>query len=115
MREENEMIDGLFYFAHPYDSTDNTPAKNYQLCNQRAVKLIDLGYMIFSPITHSHPLHVIKKHPSEFWMSIDRLIMPMCMGLILAPRWKESRGCKEEYEYFKSIGRMILFYEDLIK
>ena len=70
--------------------------------------------MIFSPITHGHPLQVIKKYPSEFWMSIDRLIMPMCMGLILAPRWKESRGCKEEKAYFESIGRMILFYEDLV-
>ena len=109
------MIDGLWYFAHPYDSTNNTPAKNYQLCNQRATKLMDLGYIIFSPITHSHPLNVIKKRSFESWMSFDRLIMPMCMGLILAPRWRESKGCKEEYEYFKSIGRMILFYEDLIK
>ena len=60
-----EFKNGIWYFAHPYTCKDANgnyvsggEEANFRLCNIRAAKLIEKGYVIYSPISHTHPIHV---------------------------------------------------------
>ena len=106
----------LWYFAHPYSSpSKENHSENFALCNDRAVRLLDNGYLIFSPISHSHPLQHVKESTLDFWLKLDVEFMDRCDGLILAPGWEESEGCRFEYEYFKEKNKPILFYSEIFK
>lgn len=100
----------LYYFAHPYSGN---PEENFRLANERTLKLLNAGYNVFSPITHSHPLQAIESHDYEFWMQLDEVIIPRCGGLILAPGWRKSKGCQSERDIFAKRGLPILEYAEL--
>lgn len=105
----------LWYFAHPYSSSEpDGRSKNFHLCNQRAVQLLDAGYHIFSPISHSHPLQGVARNGSEFWLDLDASFMQRCDGLILAPGWETSKGCRVEQDYFSKAGKPILHLEQAL-
>ena len=95
----------LYYFSHPY--TGNAE-ENFKLANARSLKLIKSGYYIISPITHSHPLDQLEKHDLKFWMNLDQVIMSHCDGIILAPNWETSKGCRLELRYFIKSDKEIL-------
>jgi len=103
----------LWYFAHPY-SGENEQG-NFDLNNERVSALLDFGYRIYGPITYCHVLHLVKHRDWKFWIDFDRPFMEKCDGLILAPGWENSKGCKIEYEYFQKVGKPILFYRELVK
>lgn len=104
----------LWYFAHPYSaSTKPGQIRNFELANERAIRLLDAGYMIFSPISHSHPLQEVKDSSRDYWISLDKCFMNRCDGLILAPGWKESKGCRIEKEYFEKTGKFIKLFEEM--
>jgi len=124
------MTDKLYYFAHPYSAISmKEPRKeeeeNYFLCVQRSARLIEMGYNIFSPIAHSHPIERAmdesKKVEGQFWMDLDFNIIHRDTfdGIIMGPKWQSSKGCNEEYEWFRDNKRWdgqyheILFYDDL--
>lgn len=98
----------LYYFAHPY--TGNY-AENYDLCMERSNKLLDLGYYHINPLTHSVPLHEMKERSDEFWYEFDLEILKRCDGIILAPKWNLSKGCKLEFVKAKELGLEIIHYE----
>ena len=70
---------GLWYFAHPYTVKDDDgryvpegEEANFQLANIRAAELIRLGYNVYSPISHTHPIHrasptFLGRHEHEVW------------------------------------------------
>ena len=105
----------LWYFGHPYSSrAENGKLANFNLCNERTVQLLDLGYKIFSPISHSHPLQKVKQNSSEFWIDLDSAFMDRCDGLILAPHWENSKGCEIEYDYFKKQNKPVLYFANIV-
>jgi len=101
----------LYYFAHPYSGN---PEENFRLANERTVVLIENDWDVFSPISHSHPLQLIKDRPYDEWMELDNVIMSRCDGLILAPGWQKSKGCVLEREWFAKRGLPILEYDGLM-
>ena len=122
---------GLFYFCHPYSAkTKEGREANFNLCCRRSAKLLLKGYNIFSPIVHSHPTE--RASPEmlqwsiekrwEFWIDIDIALLEYVgfTGVILAPLWGRSKGCRREYDWFLSHkqpdGRVheILKYNDVI-
>jgi len=100
----------LFYFAHPYSGNCE---ENFRLANERTIKLLNAGYHIFSPISHSHPLQMVQDNSYKFWLCLDKTIMSRCDGIILAPGWKDSKGCQVERKWFESMGLPILEYEKM--
>jgi hypothetical protein len=126
-----KMKPGLYYFAHPYSAkTEEGRTANFELACRRSAILLLKGYNIFSPIVHSHPIEMANPEllswPQEklwqFWLDIDLAILEFVnfTGIILAPLWGTSKGCKKEYEWFlghvRSDGKPydILRYNDLI-
>ena len=118
----------LYYFAHPYTCKDKEgkiihvgEEANFNLCNIRGGELIEKGYMIYSPISHTHTIHVsnpqfLANNEYELWLKLDNLIIDKTDfdGIILAPEWESSNGCKKEKLIFEGKGLEVLFYEDII-
>jgi len=123
------MKHGLWYFAHPYTVRDlernaipEGQEANFRICCQRSAGLIKRGYMIYSPIAATHPIHIadpdfIRKQEYDLWMQLDGRIMAKTKfkGIILAPGWEKSQGCTDEKNHFESKGLEIKLYEDIIK
>lgn len=126
--EKIKMKKGLFYFAHPYTVKDKdgnyvpeAEEANFQLANYRAGRLLLAGYNIYSPISHTHPIHratieFLKKHEHKLWYDFDLAFIEHAnfTGIILAPGWEESEGCRLEYEIFRRTDKPILLYELII-
>ena len=124
-----EWKDGVFYFCHPYTCRDENgnyiPGReeaNFRLCNIRAAKLIEKGYLVISPISHTHPIHIayppfVGKNVHDMWYDFDNRIIAQLpfKGAILAPNWEKSAGCRDERELFISLGRKVLLYDDIMK
>lgn len=123
------MKEGLWYFAHPYTVKDENgnyvPAgeeANFRLCCYRSSRLLLAGYNIYSPIAHTHPIHMscpkfLERHEHEAWYLLDVAFMEHAdfTGIILAPGWKESKGCVAEWEWFCNRDRRVLYYDDIVK
>lgn len=104
-------MEKLYYFAHPYEED---PEKNFKLANTRTVKLLDAGYLVFSPITHTHYLQGVKQNNHDFWLHLDFTIMDRCDVVIFAPEWEHSKGCVLEMKRAIQRKQQILFYPDFL-
>jgi len=67
---------GYGYLAVPYSHSDpEIQAQRYQKVCKAAAKLMEAGFIIFSPITHTIPLEELVKPATksdhEFWMRQD--------------------------------------------
>jgi len=128
-REEYKMKSkGFYYFAHPYTCRDKDgnfvsegEQANFELCNQRAARLIELGYNIYSPISHTHPIHraspvFLGRHEHEAWYVLDNEFIAKTQfdGIILAPGWENSSGCVNECRQFEERGLKVLMYEHVL-
>ena len=124
------MIDkGLWYFAHPYTAKDkdgnyvpSAEEANFHLANMLAAELIKRGYNVYSPISHTHPIHracpeFLKHHEHELWYRLDNEMIDKTdwVGIIMAPGWEQSKGCLEERFAFQERGKWIRCYGDIIK
>jgi len=119
----NEALSGWWYLAHPYTCKDRDgryifegEVANFYLANLRAAQLIDAGWKIYSPISHTHPIHAA--YPSFVggqvhapWYEYDNdfiRIVPF-VGIILSPEWEGSSGCRDEKELFEQLGRKVMY------
>lgn len=123
------MINKLYYFAHQYTAKDaqgknllDKERENFELSCVRSAELIKLGYNIYSPISHSHPIHVtsekwLQTGEYKIWVNLNNLMIERTKfdGIILSPEWETSSGCKAEKKLFESKGLEILLYHDLIE
>lgn len=73
------------YLAIPYSIWDLE--KSFKLANKMAAKLMKEGYIVFSPISHSHPIgKLLTDHQldHDFWMNQDLPWLECCDRVILA-------------------------------
>lgn len=123
------MNKGLWYFAHSYTVKDREGKyvpegedANFHLCNWRAAQLLRAGYNIYSPISHTHPIHracpeFLAAHEHEMWYQLDIHFLENAnfQGIILAPGWDYSKGCEIERSWFVAHNKEVLFYTDIVK
>ena len=119
---------GLWYFAHPYTCRDKDgnfvqtgEEANFRLCCYRSGQLFLAGCNIYSPIAHTHPIHMatpefLARHEHELWyqLDLDFIRKTDFDGIILAPLWETSKGCRMERNAFEDMGRDVKFYKDII-
>jgi hypothetical protein len=111
----------LYYLATPYSKNesnkdmDEKGAESYNYL--RAVTytniLISRGFLIFSPVVYTHYLHCEVERDYKFWIQYVDQIMERCDGIILAPNWELSEGCKRELKYFKEKNKQIFYFKDV--
>jgi len=95
------MKNKLAYLATPYSSDDPTiKEKRFQIVNKIAGTLIKKGEIIFSPISHTHPIALTCDLPGnwEYWDKFDRAYLECCCKLYVLKLdgWEESKGVQAE-------------------
>jgi hypothetical protein len=107
----------VLYIACPYTHPD--PAikeQRFKLATKIAALYVERGHIVYSPITHTHPLDVeLAGHGtlgSDFWVKFDETFMAICSEMIIIKTdgWDKSSGIKREMEYFKEHGKPISFF-----
>ncbi len=106
----------LLYLGTPYTHVDQSVmAARFLAVNRTAVKLINDGFLVFSPITHGHPLALDGDLPRdwEYWKQYSLRMLSMCDALVVlrVDGWKESKGLTEEIE-FANINGMPIWYRE---
>jgi hypothetical protein len=100
------------YLAIPYSGMEESSFKQATLA---AVKILRLGYNVYSPITHSHPLTEYDVPGDwEFWQKIDFQFIDWCDEVwVLIPEEGEekvnnSTGVQAEIDYAKRNNKKVI-------
>jgi hypothetical protein len=72
------------------------------------------GWNVFSPITHSHPVHVMcpdVRGDWEFWKKIDTEYLQISQRIVVltVPGWRKSTGVTAEIEIANQLGHDVFF------
>ena len=93
----------MIYLASPYSSPHaNVMQQRFEAVCRAAAVLMRAGYMVFSPIAHSHP---IAQHGLplgwEFWQAFDFAFIDVAneVWVLTLPGWHESVGVRAETAY----------------
>lgn len=108
----------VIYLAIPYSWN---PEKSFEIANKISAKLMQEGYVVFSPISHSHPiathLPIKLRINQDFWMNQDLPILELCSKLLLVNIGikgihliQQSKGCQSEIEKAQEIKIPIELY-----
>ena len=73
-------------------------------------KLTAMGYYVLNPAWLPQYGFSV-----EAYMRIDRAMLMECQAIVLLPDWIISDGAKDEFLAATEAGKVILYYEDLIK
>jgi hypothetical protein len=120
---------GLWYMCHPYTAKDKdgnyapeAEEANFQLSCHRAAELLKRGYNVYSPISHTHPIHracpeFLAAQEHDMWYQLDNELIECTnfVGIILTPGWTESKGCCAEYELFEKSGKKSRLYGSILR
>ena len=102
------------YLATPYTDPDTKVMRQrFELANRTAALLMKNGMLIYSPISHSHPIAQYGLPLDwEYWQHYDKEILSICdeLIIILAPGWDRSKGVQAEMELAKELGIKISYY-----
>ena len=122
MKTKNKPFGGLAesplsYLAVPYTykHSDKRTQQLVQKFRFEAVTraagwlLSEHGWNVLSPITHSHPIHVLYPEVRgdwESWKRIDTEFLQLSSRIIVLtlPGWKDSTGVTAELEIAKGLG-----------
>jgi nucleoside 2-deoxyribosyltransferase len=102
------------YLACPYRHSDSKIMDlRFTLVNKKAAQLMDEGYIVFSPLSHSVPIddYFSDDKGHDFWLNQDFPFVEWCDVLYVYQLfgWKESGGVQCEIEYAKKLGKEIIY------
>ena len=118
---------GLVYLAIPYSSgaidRSVSPSelaeikqRRFEIANKVTADLLRQGYIVFSPISHSHPIALQEKLPGEFafWQKYCETVISRC-NLVLITKilgWEDSIGVTAEIRIATILNIPIKFVSD---
>ena len=96
------------YLAIPYSHEDAKMRElRFEIANFVSAKLMSKGEVVFSPITHSHPL-VKYGLPTDwkYWKHQDEQFLNVCdkISIVQIHGWTESKGVRDEVEWMRKRG-----------
>jgi hypothetical protein len=107
------MID--VYVAIPY-SDDNIAVRiqRFDIATKYAAQLVMQGLVVYSPITHAHPMAQMEPalgYGWTTWQRQDEIYIPLCKELhvLKVGDWQHSKGVTAEIEAFKKLNRPIRY------
>lgn len=106
----------FIYLATPYNDPDpKVRANRFDNVTKIAALLISNGELVFSPITHAHPIVELEDLPLgwEHWKDFDRKLLSISTKLIVVclDGWKESEGVTKEIELAEALGIPVSYFE----
>jgi hypothetical protein len=107
----------IIYLACPYTNPDVVVREQrFQAATQAAASLIGRGYIVYSPITMTHPIDMVFAGDSatlgsEYWVIFDEAFMDLCSELVVLKLngWDRSAGIQREIKYFEAQGKPVRF------
>jgi hypothetical protein len=101
----------LTYLAIPYSHPDPEVRLNrFRLANRFAAILLSKGKLIYSPISHTHPIAVegnldaLSGNP--IWIELDSAFLRCSREVVVATidGWQQSRGVTAEIKLAEELG-----------
>ena len=90
--------------------------QSFIVANQTAGALMQQGHVVFSPISHTHPIAKQCYMPKDwdFWRSYDIAFIEWCDELWVCNfgDWTTSKGVAAEIELAKGLGKKVKFLDD---
>jgi hypothetical protein len=90
----------FIYLASPYSAN---PEEFHQRALDTTARLIAQGELIYSPIVHCHPIHLVAGMPKtfDFWMkhNFGMLSKATALWVLTLPGWEKSTGVRAEIEH----------------
>lgn len=112
---------GLVYLATPYSHPDPyIRTLRFHRVSKVAGVLMDRGVVLFSPISHTHPIAEMHQLPKDwnYWKRYDQIMLKNCSMLVvlMLEGWEASIGVKGEVEIAKELGIPVIYlrFEDII-
>ena len=111
------MKDGPIYLATPYSHPEKpTMLARFHAVNKVAAALMNRGFHVFSPISHSHPIAEAGDLPLswDYWEKYDRIILGMCSSVLVLKidGWDRSKGVLAEIEIARELGLLVNFVDE---
>ena len=106
------------YLACPYSHIDKSVREHrVERVNKKAAELMMSGYLVFSPLSHSHPISEhcdVDPCDNGFWLRQDLWILKFCdeLHILCIDGWEESRGIKIEIKEAINIGMEVVYHGD---
>lgn len=98
------------YLAIPYTGNEKD---SFEFANKTAGELISQGHIVFSPISHTHPIAVCCGLPKdwEFWRKFDEAFIAWADELWIANfgDWRKSTGVKSEIEIAERLNKPVYY------
>jgi Domain of unknown function (DUF1937) len=91
----------------------------FQAATRAAATLVKKGYVVYSPITMTHPMDKLLATStntlgSDFWVKFDEAFMSACssMCVLTLDGWEDSSGIRREIEFFSNQNKAVVFVDD---
>ena len=103
------------YLATPYSDPDpEVQNRRFEQVNRVASLLMAKGYLVFSPISHTHPIALAGELPKEwgFWRDYDFTFIGDWADAVFVLRldgWAESIGVQAEIKLAEEIGKPVAY------
>ena len=100
------------YLACPYSHKDpKIRDERFYAVSKKAGEIMQQGYTVFSPISHSHPIDMIFDDPQDhgFWLKQDVHFIDWAdeIWVLSLDGWLESYGVQWEIKYAKGQGKEV--------
>lgn len=103
----------IFYVATPYTHPNKEVMRlRRDLVTEYCARQSRKGFVIFSPITHSHEIALYGTPTSwGFWQQIDKEFLRVCdyMVVLTLPGWKDSIGVTAERDHCDDAGIPVFY------
>ncbi len=116
-----DMLDNYqslrIYLACPYSHDSRVIKVNrYRAATQKVGELMRQGYIVYSPITSSHPVvSQCRDMPTgwDYWEKADRTFLEWCdeVWVLCLDGWKESKGVQAEIKIAEELGKKVVYIE----
>ena len=108
------------YLACPYSHPSLRTRKfRFNVANEVAAILINKGYIVYSPISHTHPISECTLYPITYdqWLALDEHFIEWCdeLWIIDLVGADTSKGIEFEKAKAESLGKpvKVIGYEDV--
>lgn len=104
------------YLATPYSDEDpQVEAVRFFEVTRVAALLIKSNVIVFSPISHCHPMAIMHNLPKDwnFWYSFDKSFIKWAdeVHVLMQEGWEESRGVQAEIEIAHELRKLVRYLE----
>jgi len=102
------------YLAAPYShESEDVRLIRFQKINKQSAELMMQGHIVFSPISHSHPIATQENLPlsADFWQSMNHSFIDWCdcVAVYQLDGWLESAGVKDEIRYATNNDKIVIY------